>query len=223
MLALFLATFATIDLGFLVANTFKIEDGGWVPLVVGTGLFALMKVWAYGRAALRRQLATRMFPLPEFFASLAIEPPIRVPGLAVFLTGNDGVPLSLLHYLKHAKSLHARVLLLSVITDDVPHVPANERLVVRELEQGFTQLAGHYGYMESPDVPTLLALAKERGVDPTGASFFLGRESIVACRGRWRGWRERLYSIMHHNARPAAEFFGLPPNQVLEVGAQIEI
>ena len=218
-LALFLAVFLTIDLAFLAANAFKIEEGGWVPLALGGGLFTLMTVWAYGRGRLRRRLEARAFPLEPFLDSFGLEPPMRVPGTAVFLTGHpDGAPLSLLHYLKHARSLHERVILLSVVTLDVPHAAAAERLAVRELRHGFWQLVGRYGFMESPDVLDLLRLARDR-VDAPGATFFLGRESIVAC----RGWRARLYAIMHRNARPAAEFFGIPPNRVLEVGAQVEL
>jgi KUP system potassium uptake protein len=219
LLALFLAVFATVDLGFLVANAFKIEDGGWLPLGLGAGLFTLMNVWAHGRDRLRRRLEARAFQLEAFLDSFGLAPPVRVPGTAVFLTGHpEGAPLALLHYLKHAKSLHERVILLSVVTEDVPHVAAPERLSVRELRHGFWQLLGRYGYMESPNVPSLLELARDR-VDAPSPTFFLGREAVVAC----RGWRERLYAFMHHNARPAAEFFGIPPNQVLEVGAQVEL
>jgi KUP system potassium uptake protein len=218
-LALFLAVFLTVDLVFLAANALKLEDGGWLPLAIGGGLFTLMNVWAYGRRRLLLRQAARAFPLEPFLDSFGLEPPVRVPGTAVFLTGHpEGAPLALLHYLKHARSLHERVILLSVVTLDVPHVAAAERLSVRELRHGFWQLTGHYGFMESPDVPALLALARDQ-VDAPGATFFLGRESIVAC----RGWRERLYALMHHNARPAAEFFGIPPNRVLEVGAQVEL
>jgi KUP system potassium uptake protein len=220
VLAIFVAVFVAIDLGFLVANVFKIQDGGWLPLVVGSGLLLLMQVWAYGRNLLRRRLEARMFVLDEFLDSFALDPPVRVSGTAIFLTGQvDGAPLSLLHYLKHAKSLHQRVLLLTVITEDVPHVPGAERLSIQQLRYGFWRVTGHYGFMESPDVPRLMQLAKARGLEADGATFFLGRESVVAC----RGWRERLFSVMHHNSRPAAEFFGIPPNQVLEVGAQVEL
>ena len=219
VIALFLLVFAAIDLAFLAANALKIEDGGWLPLAIAGGLFALMNVWAYGRDRLRRRLEARAFPLEPFLDSFGLDPPVRVRGTAVFLTGHpDGAPLAPLHYLKHARSLHERVILLSVVTEDVPHVSAAERLEIRELRHGFWQLLGRYGYMESPDVPALLQLARDR-VDASSATFFLGRESVVAC----RGWRARLYAFMHHNARPAAEFFGIPPNRVLEVGAQVEL
>jgi KUP system potassium uptake protein len=224
VLAVFLLVFATIDIGFLIANCFKIEDGGWLPLALGSGLFVLMNVWARGRALLRRQLEVRTFPLADFLASFALDPPIRVKGTAIFLTGHpEGAPLALLHYLKHAKSLHEKVIMLSIITEDVPHVSASKRLTITELTSGFWQVVGRYGYMESPDVPALMSLARERGLEAPAVTYFLGRESVVACGGRWSGWRERLYSFMHHNARPAGEFFGLPPGQVLEVGAQVEL
>lgn len=222
-LSLFVAVFVTIDLTFLAANSLKLGDGGWLPLAIGGGLLILMQVWSHGRALLRRRLAERMFALSDFLDSFGLAPPVRVAGTAVFLTGNpDGAPLSLLHYLKHARSLHARVVLLSVVTEDVPHVPVAERLAVRELRHGFWQVTGRYGFMESPEVHALLRGAAAHGLDAAGATYFLGRESVVAARG-WRGWRERLFALMHHNARPAAEFFAIPPNQVLEVGAQVEL
>jgi KUP system potassium uptake protein len=224
VVAAFASVFVAIDLSFLTANMFKIEDGGWLPLAIGAGLLILMLVWAYGRRLLRRKLEARSFALEPFLDSFGLDPPVRVPGTAVFLTGHpDGAPLALLHYLKHARSLHEKVILLSVLTEEVPHVTAAERMTVRELRHGFWQVLGHYGFMESPDVPVLMQLAERQGLDARNATFFLGRESVVACRGRWRGWRERLFSFMHHNSRPAAEFFGIPPGQVLEVGAQVEL
>ena len=224
VIVLFMCVFLTIDLGFIVANLFKVEDGGWLPLVIGVGMFSLMQVWAYGRRRLRDKLEARSFSLAEFLASFGLSPPPRVPGTAVFLTGNPTTtPLALVHYLKHAKSLHEQVVLLSVIVEDVPHVPSMERVHVERLEQGFWKVEGRYGFMEHPDVPALMQRARGSGLEAPGVTYFLGRESVVASRGRWRGWRERVFSIMHHNARPAAEFFGLPPNQVLEVGAQVEL
>lgn len=224
LLGSFLVLFVSIDLGFLVANALKIRQGGWLPLALGCVMVLLMHVWAHGRASLRRRLEERMFALDELLDSFDLEAPARVQGTAVFLTAHpDGAPLALLHYLKHAKSLHTHVVLLSVITEDIPHVPTPARLEIVELRHGFWQLRARYGFMQSPDVPSLIAMAKARDVPTAGATFFLGRESVVACRGRWRGWRERVFAVMHRNASPAVEFFGIPPNQVLEVGAQIEL
>ncbi len=215
----FVVLFVTIDLAFVAANAVKIPDGGWLPLAIGGGVLSLMLVWAAGRRLLARRVAARMFPLDAFLDSFGLSPPTRVPGTAIFLTSNtDGAPLSLLHYLKHAKSLHERVILLSVVTEDVPHVSRAERLEVTALAHGFTRVIGRYGFMQSPDIPALLTLASTRGVTITDATYFVGRESVVPR----RGW-QRVFAIMHRNARPAAEFFQIPPNQVLEVGAQLEL
>jgi KUP system potassium uptake protein len=223
-IVVFLAVFAAIDLAFVSANVLKIRQGGWLPLAIGVGLLVLMQVWAYGRRILRLRLLARQWSLDAFLASFALEPPVRVRGTAIFLTGTpDGAPLALLHYLKHAKSLHDHVVILSVVTEDVPHVAAADRLVVTPRPHGFAQVLGRYGFMETPDVPALLALAKAQGLEAPNSTFFLGRESVVAVRGRWRGWRERVFAFMHHNAHPAAEYFNIPPNQVLEVGAQVEL
>lgn len=124
----------------------------------------------------------------------------------------------LLHYLKHAKALHERVVILSIVTEDIPHVESFERLTLTELKHGFVKAVARYGFMQSPNVPALIALANARGVVTADATFFLGRESIVAR----RPW-QRLFALMHRNAHPAAEFFGIPSNQVIEVGAQIEL
>jgi len=225
VVVLFLAVFLTVDVGFLVANVFKIKDGGWVPLAIGAGMFTLMQVWARGRRQFRRRLQARTFALDDFLDSFGLEAPVRVPGTAVFLTGNpEGTPLALLHYLKHAKSLHRQVVVMSIVTQDVPHVAADERLEAVALRHGFWRVVGRYGFMESPDVPTLVARARDHGLDAAdGVTYFLGREAVVAGRRGWRSWTLRLFAFMHHNARPAADFFGLPPNQVLEVGAKIEL
>ncbi|MBL0220823.1 MAG: potassium transporter Kup [Myxococcales bacterium] len=220
----FLAIFLTIDLGFIGANLLKVEDGGWLPLAIGAGMFTLMQVWSRGRALLRARLEARMFSLPEFLASFGLEPTLRVEGSAVFLTGSpEGAPLALLHYLKHARSLHWKVVILSVLTEDVPHVDPDARLEVEELTNGFWRVVGRYGFMESPDVPALLRDAEARGLELGARTYFLGREVVVATRGRWRRWTYFLFALMHRNARPAAEFFGLPANQVMEIGAQIDL
>jgi len=224
--AVFLAVFLTIDLGFLGANLLKIENGGWLPLAIGGGFFALMQIWAHGRRILKQKLDARAFELDAFLDSFALEPPVRVPGTAVFLTGSPhATPLALLHYLKHVRSLHERVILLSIVTEDVPHVGADERLAVEALRHGFWRLIGRYGFMESPDVPALLRRAATHGLDVVGPSYFLGHDQVVISRGRsgWRGPRAHVFRFMHRNARGAGDFFGLPPNQVLEVGAQIEL
>jgi KUP system potassium uptake protein len=223
-IAVFLAVFLTVDIAFIAANALKIEDGGWLPLAIGGGMFMLMQVWARGRALLREQLEARAFAVPAFLESFALAPPVRVLGAAVFLTATpDTAPLALLHYLKHAKSLHEQVVILSVLTEDVPHVAAADRVAVEQCGHGFWRVIGRYGFMESPDVPALLQAAEARGLHVPARTYFLGRETVIGARGRWRRWTYFVFAVMHRNARPAADFFGLPANQVMEVGAQIEL
>jgi KUP system potassium uptake protein len=180
-----------------------------------------MQVWAYGHRKLGAKHADRALSLDEFLEHFEDDAPMRVPGNAVFLTSHpETAPLTLLHYLKHAKSLHERVIVLSVHNKDLPKVGDAERITVHEKSHGFWTVTGCYGFMESPDVPALLELAKQaHDLTVDGPTYFLGRESIVAK----RGWRQRLFSFMHQNAHPAPAYFRIPPNQVLEVGAQIEL
>jgi KUP system potassium uptake protein len=223
----FLAVFFTADTAFFAANLLKVRDGGWLPLALGIGLFVLMTVWARGRRYLYDYVRERMMPLGEFLDSFERGSAVRVQGTAVFLTTNAGVtPTTLLHYLKHAKSLHDTVVFLTVVNEEVPRVSREERVQVERVRPGFWQVVGHFGFMEDPDVPKLLEAAIDCGLDPAvrSATFFLGRETIVPSpRGRWRGFPERLFAVMHRNARPAPDFFRLPPNRVMEIGAQLEL
>jgi KUP system potassium uptake protein len=187
-------------------------------------MFVLMQVWWHGRNALRGRLEARAFRWPEFLASFELEPCVRVPGTGVFLTGTpETVPLAMLHYLKHARSLHEQAVVLSVLTEDVPHVAAGERLTVEPLPHGFWRVVARYGFMESPDVPAVLRAAESSGLRCDARTYFLGREMAVAPRGRWRRWTHSVFAVMHRNALPAPAFFELPANQVMEIGAQIEL
>ena len=222
----FVAVFLTIDVVFFAANATKLLDGAWLPLAIGAGLFVLMTVWMRGRSRLRRRYHERAFPLDEFLTSFALGPCVRVPGAAVFLSPNAGAtPPALLHYLKHAKSLHEQVVILTVQTEEVPHVTPGERVEVEALTQGFWRVVGRFGFMETPDVPVLLGAARARGLGVQGdVTYFLGRETVVASRAGQRGWwGARLFAAMHRNARPAADFFALPSNQIMEVGAQVDL
>ncbi len=220
--------FLAIDLAFFGANVVKIADGGWFPLVVGAAIYTLMTTWKRGRMLLSEQLRQMALPLDVFLADIARKPPTRVPGTAVFMAGNkDGVPPSLLHNLKHNKVLHERVVLLTVATEEIPTVAAKDRLQVELLAPGFWRVIAHYGFMEDPNVPEILELAKKRhGVEfkLMQTTFFLGRETLVAVSKRGlRAWREELFQSMAVNARSATSFFDLPPNRVIELGAQIEL
>jgi KUP system potassium uptake protein len=226
--ALFLVVFLSVDVAFVGANLLKVVDGGWLPLTLGAALFVMMTVWGRGRRHLQDYVRARAMSPREFLDSFSAgTSALRVKGTAVFLSINpDATPVSLLHYLKHAKCLHEKVVFLTVVTEDVPRVGRDERVEVELLRPGFWRVIGHFGFMEDPDVPWLLERAIDSGLD-TGvrsATFFLGRDTIIPSeRGRWRGWGERLFAVMHRNARPAPDFFRLPPNRVMEIGAQLEL
>jgi len=220
------AGFLALDLSFLLANVVKIEHGGWVPLAMAIVVYTLMSTWKRGRAGLRELHAARTLPLDTFLQSLERSTPLRVPGTAVFMTSDvTGAPVVLLHHLKHNKSLHETVILLSVQTRGIPEVPVEERVAFSPLGQGFYRLVASYGFMQSPDVPAVLANLVERGVPttPMSTSYYLGLERLVLTGPtKMPRWRKKLFAFMSRNARSATEFFRIPPNRVLELGAQIE-
>jgi KUP system potassium uptake protein len=224
--------FLAVDLAFFAANAVKIEDGGWFPLAVGGVVFTLLSTWKKGRALLAAQLRAAGLPLDVFLADLERKGPTRVPGTAVFMTGNLGnVPPVLLHHLKHNKMLHERVLLVSVIGEEIPSVPDADRVAVRELGAGFFQVVARYGFMETPDVPAMLESLATRDIPgatlqvrPMETTYYLGRETLLATgRTRMARWRKWLFIVMARNAQTASAFFGLPPNRVVEMGAQIQL
>jgi KUP system potassium uptake protein len=218
--------FLVVDLAFLLANVVKIEHGGWVPLAMGVVIYVLMSTWKRGRAELNAIQLARALPLDVFIESLGRKPPPRVPGTAVFMTSSPvGTPVVMLHHLKHNKSLHETVVLLSVRTAGIPVVPPEHRIRHESLGHGFHQIIGTFGFMESPNVPDVLALATRFGVATPlmSTSFYLGHEHLVL-RGStpMSRWRKKLFVLMSRNARSATEFFELPANRVVELGAQIE-
>ncbi len=226
------AAFLSADLSFFGANLVKFEDGGWFPIALAAGVFTLMSTWRAGRDVLARQLRESGLPLDLFLPDLEKHPPHRIPGTAVFMTSNpEGVPPVMLHHLKHNKVLHERVLLVSILTEEVPAVAPAERVSVRSLGNGVYQVIGRYGFMEIPDVPALLAslppwtIAGPRldrvSMDTT---YYLGRETLLSTgTSRMAAWRKRLFIVMARNAQTASSFFGLPPNRVVELGAQIQL
>jgi KUP system potassium uptake protein len=187
-----------------------------------------MTTWKRGREILSQRLKVGELPFDLFTEQILQSPPVRVPGIAVFMYGNPRTtPPALLHNLKHNKVLHERVVLLTVRTEEIPHVPEAERVTVEEIGHGFFRVVLNYGFMEDPNVPAALQLARRPGLEfkPLETSYFLGRENLIATR-RKRGmaiWREKLFASMSKNARSASSFFHLPPNRVVELGAQIEL
>ncbi len=219
--------FLIIDLAFWGANLIKIPHGGWFPLVAGTLVFGLMSTWKRGRRILTERLGEGALPVDAFVQDVGTRSPPRVPGTAVFMYSNpEATPPALLHNLKHNKVLHERVVLLAVVTAEVPHVPADERAQAEELGQGFHRLRLTYGFMEEPNVPEALAALQPKGMDfkPLETTYFLGRETLIpSSRPGMAMWREHLFAMMNRNARTATSFFRLPPNRVVELGAQIEL
>ena len=226
------AFFLIIDLAFFSANMLKIAQGGWVPLVIALGIFTLMTTWQRGRLIVRSLLVDASIPLEALLRDLGDEnpdkrfKPPRVPGTAVFLTSESkDAPLVLLHHLKHNKVLHENVVLLSIVSAQVPEVPITERIEVTCFPHNFGRIKAKYGFMQTPNVPEILALAAERGIitKPTETTFYLGRENLIPTGNKpLAHWRKRLFIFMQRNARPATEFFGIPPNRVVELGAQME-
>jgi KUP system potassium uptake protein len=221
------SVFLAIELAFCGANFLKLLHGGWVPVVLAAAVFLVMTTWQQGRAMLRARLAKSILPLDDFLTSVTHTHPARVPGTAIFMSGNpQGTPLALLHNLKHNKVLHERNVLLRIATGDTAHVAPADRLVVEELPEGFFQVTGHYGFMDEPKVPDLLAACGARGLKlrPADCTFFLSSESILA--GRRPGmafWRKRLFSVLARNSQRATAFFSLPANRVVELGMQVEL
>ena len=219
--------FLVIELAFLGANLVKIMHGAWLPLVMGALMFTVMATWKRGRSLLAAHFARGAFPIELFVDELTRKPPLRVAGSAVFLTASsNGVPPVLLHHLKHNKMLHERVLLLSFITEDVPHVRGNDRLEFSDLGADLYRVTGHYGFMEKPNIPDLLKACGSRGLDlrMTETTFYLGRETLIAANNRGMArWRKKLFALMHRNAQSATAFFEIPANRVVELGAQIEV
>ena len=222
----FLAVFLTIDGAFLVANVVKIESGGWFPLVAAFVVYLMMTTWHQGRRALHMLLREGSLPIQLFLDDVKRRQPPRVPGTAVFMTSDEsGAPVVLLHHLKHNKVLHDQVILLSVLTDDVPEVAPGERVNVESLGDGFYRVIARYGFMQQPNVPSIFPQCAPLGVKlrPNDTSYFLGREQLIPSgRSQMPRWRKKLFVIMSRNAQSATQFFGLPPNRVVELGAQIE-
>jgi KUP system potassium uptake protein len=220
------ACFFTFDFAFLGANTLKIAQGGWVPLAIAASILTLMTTWKRGREILADIMHRSSMPLELLLSDLGRKKVHRVPGTAVFLTSvSDGAPVVLLHHLKHNKVLHQYVVLLSIVSADVPEVEDAERLQVTTLEHGFFRVTASYGFMETPNVPRVLAMSERYGVRarPAETSYFLGRERLIPTgRSRMMRWRKKLFSFLSRNALSATEFFGIPPNRVVELGAQIE-
>ena len=237
--------FLIVDLAFVGANMLKVPNGGWLPLLMAGLVYLLMSTWKKGRVRLSGIVRENTLPIELFLEDIRRRQPHRVPGTAVFMTSDTGgAPPVLLHHLKHNKVLHERVILMSVLTEEIPQVGERHRVKCSELGDGFYQVVAHYGFMETPNVPDILQLlGREEGsgkpvpVRLATTTFYLGRETLIimpstkralstdgnAAEGRRMArWRKKLFVLMTRNAQSATAYFNLPPNRVVELGAQIQ-
>jgi KUP system potassium uptake protein len=219
--------FLSIDVAFLGANALKIAQGGWLPLVIAAVLFTFMTTWKTGRRIVADRLTARAVPLEDFLAAVTANPPVRVPGTSVFMTAQPrGTPLALAHNVHHNKVLHEHVVVLTVRTVPVPHAARKEQVQVEPFGDGMYNVIVRCGFMEDPDVPGALRIAREKGVrmDEDDMTYFLGRETIIVTRRPGMAmWREKLFVLMSRNAVRATAFFRLPPDRVVELGVQVEM
>jgi KUP system potassium uptake protein len=219
--------FCTMNIAFFLATLMKIKDGGWVSILIAVAAFFINLTWDKGRRLLRNQMVTGALSMKDFMTDVIVTKPTRVPGTAVFLAGNPtGVPRILLHNYKHNKILHNNVVVLNVITQEVPYVDTSERLDISDLGNGFYVATARFGFSESPDIPATLKTATGNSLifDPMQTTFFLGRETLVLSHkhGKMQLWRKGVFSFLSRNACDASKFFHIPVNRVIEIGIQHE-
>lgn len=219
--------FLIIDISLFSSNAIKFFSGGWFPIALGAGICTVMLTWKRGRSLVFDNLKKHAIPLEEFLSSLFMSPPVRVFGTAVFLRGEaDGVPHALLHNLSHNKILHERVVFITLYNREIPWVPFSERIKVSDLGNNCFQIDVFYGFKNEPDIPNALELCAPYGLtfEPLETSYFISRQTIISSPGSGMAmWRESLFVTMSRNARDAADYYQIPSNRVIEVGAQVEI
>ena len=223
------AAFLVTDLAFFGANLSKIVEGGWFPLAVGGVALLLMLTWDTGNRLYRSKISQRYMPIEAFIESLKIDMPQRIQGTAVFLTGSDQVPGGLLHHLKLNQVLHEQVLLLTVVTEDIPRVAADNRLEITALPCGFFRVIVRYGFMQNPNIPVALKLCEEQefipGLEPDTVTYYADRATLVVTDDAsvMRPWRKQLYCFMVRNSQRVIDFYDLPSGRSVELGIQVEI
>jgi KUP system potassium uptake protein len=219
--------FFVIDVSFFASNMLKLFSGGWFPLVIGIGMFTLMLTWKQGRTLMSHRLRDDAIELRAFLEAIFVNPPVRVPGTAVFLSAEpDITPNALMHNLKHNKVLHEHNLFVTVRHHDIPWIGFERRISMEPLGHDCWQVTLNFGFKNEPDVPEALKLLQGRGVplDDMDTSYFLSRDIVMPTIGEGMSlWREKLFANMHRNAAAAADFLSLPTNRVVELGSKIEI
>jgi KUP system potassium uptake protein len=220
--------FVTVDAGFLSANTMKIAQGGWVPLLLGGLICCVMLVWQQGTAAVQRLVDEMQIPIGDIAAQIASGNIPRVPGTAVFVARlTRDIPPIVVWHLRHIRSLHGSIVIVNVITELIPYVADEKRVEVREIAPQVWRARAHYGFMEQPDLPALLQRAQARGypVDPASVTYFIGRETVVP-REDGRGLPrlvQSVFAFLLRNSSEAIEYFRLPRDMVFEIGRQFAI
>ncbi|MBL0124056.1 MAG: potassium transporter Kup [Betaproteobacteria bacterium] len=219
--------FLVIDTAFFSASSVKLVEGGWFPLAMGATMFTIMTTWKRGRAEVAKRTHEWSMPLRDFVENVGASPPTRVPNTAVFMTVNsDAVPKALLHNMKHNQVLHERIVVLTIVNEDIPRVPEEDYIWIEDLGHGFWRSKGHYGFKETPDVPQLLKDCGRQGLhfDLMQTSFFLNRETLVLAPGKGLArWRRHLFIWMSHLATKASDYYRIPSNRVIELGTQVQI
>ncbi|MEJ5999703.1 potassium transporter Kup [Paucibacter soli] len=219
--------FFIVDVTFFASNLLKLFAGGWFPLVIGVGMFTLMLTWKQGRRQLSEKLREDAIDLKSFLGAVFVNPPLRVPGSAVFLSSEQGMtPNALLHNLKHNKVLHEQNLFVTVKHHEVPWIGFDKRVEVEALGNDCWQVSVHFGFKNEPDVPEALKLLESRNVhlEEMETSYFLSRDIVFPTVGSGMAlWREKLFASMHRNAAAAADFLHLPTNRIVELGSKVEI
>ncbi len=221
------AMFLVIDLAFFLSNARKLTDGGWFPLAIAAVVLAVMHTWKSGRDAVYGRVYGNNVTEAELTDIARSKYVTRVTGAAIFMVGSpQGTPVALLHHVKANRCLHQTIILLSILTEDVPNVPDGERVQLREVGEGIWRANGHYGYMQSPDVSALMAKIKDAGCafNPQGATYFFNREMILhgGNSGMWE-WEKSFYSFLTRNARPAKDYYQIPPSQIIEIGLPLQL
>lgn len=223
----FTSIFLFIDGSFLLANIHKIPHGGWFPLVIAAGILLIMLTWKKGRKILFEKLKERVIPLETFLNDTKLKNTQRIDGTAIFLTSiSEGIPPALTHNAKHNHILHSTTVLINVVVEEIPHIPWSDRYVIKNFGNGIFSLHIKYGFMDSPNIPIVLMRCKGEGLkfDLSEVTYFLGRETLIVSKHpSMPAWQTLLFEAISRNAQRATDFFKLPPEQVFEIGTQVEL
>ncbi len=217
----------TLDFSFLISTFQKFLDGGWFPIFVAVGLYTVMSTWKLGRQILIERLAEKALPLDQFLKDVKEHNILRVPGTAIFMTGDpNGTPLALIHNVKHNKVIHQRVIFMTARTEETPYVPLEKRIEISEIGPEIYRVLIHYGFQETPNIKKIMKYCEWKGlkIDLEETAFFVGRETLIPTRRPGMAlWRERLFILMSKNAQRAASYFRIPSDKVVEVGIQVDL